>query len=321
MKKNYRKIPDFISHRINELSGNIEVAVILDLQEIDFQNPLYSNFNLHIEDGGIAYTEEYIPQIYKGHYSKKNVEGYRIRHVEKPKIPKSYYVGERPTFGDYSKGSFSLYITRMVVPYDDIPPKEISICINLIDIKEVDRVMHYYFKISTSQILNKNSFNFLDDLFFNLNLLQENVRNVNVFSTNATVEDYTNTLSINWEIFPPGQQEQDINIITRGLRNLSPEREREISDRYNFLKQENPEKIIVGSSGMLRYFGAKFSERLIVFENTTYGNALYILFENWEELSKLSRLEIQARPSDQYIRIRHIGKWKEKVKAIIRAKR
>ena len=72
---------------------------------------------------------------------------------------------------------------------------------------------------------------------------------------------------------------------------------------------------------MRRYFGVKFSDRLVAFENTTYGNALYILFENWRELSRLSRLEIQNRPSDQYIRVEHRGNWKEKVKAIITAKK
>lgn len=321
MKKNYRKIPEFIVQRIRELNENIEVAIILDLQASDFQNPIYSNLNPRIEGDEVAYVQEYVPPVSKGHYSRKNVEGYRIRHTDRPKIPKSYYVGERPIWGDYSKGSFSLYITRMVVPYDEIPPKEISIKTNLIDIKEIGGIIHYFFKVATSQILDKYSHNFQEDLFFNLNLLQENIGNVNVFSTNATVDDYTNTFSINWEIFPPGQQDQDMDKITRGLRNISPERQLEISDRYNFLKGENPQRVIVGVSGMLRYFGAKFSENLVVFENTAYGNALYILFENWEELSKLSRLEIQARPSDQYIRVRHVRGWKEKIKAIIQAKR
>lgn len=71
---------------------------------------------------------------------------------------------------------------------------------------------------------------------------------------------------------------------------------------------------------MLRYFGAKFSDNLVVFENTQYGNALYILFENWAELSQLSRLEILRRPSDQYVRIKHSGNWQSRVKQIIEEK-
>ena len=88
-----------------------------------------------------------------------------------------------------------------------------------------------------------------------------------------------------------------------------------------FLQSLNPQDIIVGTSGMSRYIGAKFSDNLVVFENSNYGNAIYILFEDWRELSQLSRLQILVRPSDQYYRVRHSGNWQEKVKAVVNAKR
>ena len=39
------------------------------------------------------------------------------------------------------------------------------------------------------------------------------------------------------------------------------------------------------------YFGAKFGENIVVFENMDYGNAIYILSDNWEEISKMSRID------------------------------
>ncbi len=74
----------------------------------------------------------------------------------------------------------------------------------------------------------------------------------------------------------------------------------------------SPLRIITWKSWMRSYFWAKFSDNLVVFENKEYWNALYILFENWEELSKLSRTEIQNRPSGQFIRIPHVGDWEKK---------
>lgn len=154
----------------------------------------------------------------------------------------------------------------------------------------------------------------------NINLLQENFGKVDVFNSETTLEEYLRTLTVEWEIFPPGVLGEDLKRITNGLRNVTPQRMQEISERFNFLWEQHPTEMITGRSGMLRYFGAKFSDNLVVFENTQYGNALYILFENWAELSQLSRLEILRRPSDQYVRIKHSGNWQSRVKQIIEEK-
>jgi hypothetical protein len=276
---------------------------------------------LNLIEDQLYFNSEFVPSYLKGIYSRKNINGYRIKYPEKDKVSKTYYVGERPNFGDYSKGTFSLYITKMIIPYDDIPPREISFVIELIDEYIENDTKYYVFKVATNQVLNKTQRDFEEELLFNINLLQENIGSVNIFNSNSTLQEFKKTLEVNWEIFPPGESNDDLNRITNGIRNLKPQRIQEISERYNLLREEHPINIIIGNSGMQRYFGAKFSENLIIFENTKYGNAIYILFENWKELSQLSRLEIQTRPRDQYIRILHKGNWQEKVISIIRNKR
>ena len=57
-------------------------------------------------------------------------------------------------------------------------------------------------------------------------------------------------------------------------------------DRYDFFVGLDPKKLIIGSSGFRRYFGALLEDYLVVFENIEYGNAVYILFEKWEVLSR-----------------------------------
>lgn len=321
MKKNFRKIPTSILQKIEEFENDFIVATVLNLTEADLEKPLFSDLNFKIEEGQISYTTEFVPNSLKGTYSRRNIDGYRIYLPNSPKIYKRYYAGERAIFGDFLKGTFSLYIPRMVRAYENIAPKEISLLVELLETRLENNIIHYIVKISTSQVLNRKIANFDNELFFNVNLLQENIGSVDVYNSSTTFDEFVRTLHVEWELLPPGEADEDLNRITRNLRNITQQRLHEISDRSRFLREQNPLYNIYGKSGMLRYFGAKFSENLVVFENADYGNALYILFENWEELSRLSRLEIQTRPSDQYIRVRHTGNWKKKVADIILAKR
>lgn len=265
MKKNFRKIPDWIIQNIEDIVGDgVIIATVIRLTENDFGNPNYTDVNFNINDGVLIFNDEFIPSKNKGSYSKKNVLGYKIKYPERPRIPKTYYLGERHKYGDHTRETFSLYVTKEVIDYDEIPPKEISIRVELLNSEEENGQVFYTFKISTDEILSKQSNNFIQDVFFNINLLQENIGSINAYGADATVNDYLQTLKVNWEIFPPGKQDEDLARITLGVRNLTPQRMGEIQERYAFLRNENPIRFIVGSSQMRRYFGAKFSEQLVL---------------------------------------------------------
>ena len=122
-------------------------------------------------------------------------------------------------------------------------------------------------------------------------------------------------------MFPPGLRNQDLERIMRGSGNLTAKKIKQVQNKYDYLVNLNPVEIISGSSGMRRYFGVKFSDNLVVFENLNYGNAIYVLFENWEELSRMSRTEIQTRPANEYIRIKHTSNWKQSLERVIARKR
>jgi hypothetical protein len=72
---------------------------------------------------------------------------------------------------------------------------------------------------------------------------------------------------------------------------------------------------------MRNYFGVKFSDRLIAFENLEYGNAIYLLFEDWQELSRLSRTELLQRPGNLFYRIKHRFGWQTKLAQIVNGRR
>lgn len=318
MKKNYRLIPEFIRTKLNTFSENeIVTATIKKMtkEQIE-QHPTISKIVSFSPN--IQILEFYEPESTAGSYSKKNVNGYRIKHPDRPKVRKTFYVGERPYFGDYSKGSFSLYITRMVIAYDEIAPRNIFIHTTLLEEVIENNVVYYTLKFQTTPVFLKTN---ETEILFNINILQENIGSINIFPSDTTIDQFLNSLILNWEIFPPGTLDSNLRNVTRGLRNLTPHRTTQIRNSLEFLQSLDPQDIIVGTSGMTRYVGAKFSDNLVVFENSNYGNALYILFEDWRELSQLSRLEILVRPSDQYYRVRHTLNWQEKVRAVINAKR
>ena len=80
-----------------------------------------------------------------------------------------------------------------------------------------------------------------------------------------------------------------------------------------------PQKLVFGMSGISRYFGALVRPNLVVFENMAYGNAVYIMFDKWEELSKKSRTELlTGRMSRDFERVPHRDGWKNAVRFFVK---
>lgn len=319
MKKNILKIPDYINTKLDTIvTDYISVSVAINLKSSDFSKPQFSNLKFQCIDGKPNYIEEFIPNISNGKYSKKNVNGYKGKPLKDlPKVIKKYYAGQRHYFGNPDRDTFSLYITRKVWQRKIYEPKEWSIVTELIKAEEKNGDNYYSLKVSIDQMFYKRDSNFKENLLFALNLLLENIGSFDIYSSEATNDDYLKTTIVNWELFPSGERENAINCVKKGIR-ISIEKEQFINDRADFLGNMEPKEFIVGTCMNKRYFGAKFSDKLVVFENIKYGNAIYVLFDNWEAISKLSRTQIMQLPNENYIRIPHRKNWQDEVKAIIR---
>ncbi|MCM2137405.1 hypothetical protein MUU52_26630, partial [Klebsiella pneumoniae] len=86
-------------------------------------------------------------------------------------------------------------------------------------------------------------------------------------------------------------------------------------NRYEFFMSLEPKKIVTGNSTFSNYIGAMLEDDLVVFENIEYGNAIYILYDDWDEISKLSRIDLlSGRAGSNFDRIIHSGNWKEEVR-------
>ena len=226
---------------------------------------------------------------------------------------KTYNI-ESPNFGDPSKGWHTVSWDREVYQRDFIPPKEVELSIALLGSPSAGV---FNIKFAIDQVIAKADPDFDADLLYNLNLLQENVGSVDVFASTATLADYTKTIQLDWEILPPGNLDEVVKLMLKDKPPVTDDQRRTMEERVLLLSKYSPAAYLAGTNGFLRYFGAQFRDDLVVFENLTYGNALYVMRENWQALSKRSRVELLKGPRDGFDRIAHSPGWEEALRRVL----
>ncbi len=317
MKKNFNKVSSGVLAKIENFeTKTIVVACIKEINLERIRNGEYLSWGISSVGENIK-CAPFIPDRNKGRYSKKNLNGEIVVRKDLPKFEKTFSF-EAPNFGDYDKGSHTVEWTKEVYHRDFISPKELEfICEVLENNSESGNCI---IKIAVNEVLDSSNIddkNFSNELLFCINLLQENFESIDVFPTSASREEYINSLSINWEILPPGTRDETIRNIISKFRNPSDYIKTSVSDRYDFLYSYNP-IFVIGSNGFRRYFGAKLREDFVIFENLEYGNAVYIMFKDWEHLSRLSRTELLKNSDNvDFLRIVHREHWKDHLRAII----
>ena len=286
MSKNihFRRIPDHISRELNGIKAPfVVVSTTLRLSFDDIARGKYRKLGITMGDGQVSHTSSLVPYVANGYYSKYNRYGRDIVLKHLPKVYKTYY-WETPNFGDPSKGYHGISRTVLTWQHKFIAPRDWALSFEILKSGE-DYVL---MKVSVETIFDRNQQSFNDDLFFAINLLQENVGDCHVFNAYATTEDYLRVTMLGWEIFPPGSLDRAIEKVKSQIRNLTPEKAKRIEDRAKFMDQLKPIETFVGLGMNSKYFGAKFRDDLVAFENADYGNAIYLLFGNWEKKKKKS---------------------------------
>lgn len=305
--KHFRRIPDYIEQELlNTQSLHVIVAAIINASLSDIARGEYKNLGIKASDGVIEKPDIIYPDELVGLYARRNRNGIVRVHKDLPKITKTYSF-ESPNFGDYSRGSHTTFFTREVFQRSFDPPRDWEIALTVLN-QNTDYIT---IKAEILTPLDQTAPDFKEDLFFAINLIQEQFHDSHVFDVNATDEDLAKITTVGWEIFPPGTIDRAIALFTSRLRKQSPIRQREIEQRTKVLENFHPTEYICGKGMNSHYFGARFGEHIVAFENLDYGNALYILFDNWQEISKMSRIDIMKRHERDYIRIIHKEGWEK----------
>lgn len=120
---------------------------------------------------------------------------------------------------------------------------------------------------------------------------------------------------LNWTILPPerhpwSQFHQQI----QGIVKQAPRGNHElIWERLETINKHNPSFFAIGKAGFRGYFVIGFPEKnLYVLESIVSGNATYVLGENWEKLSQLTKVELLNHNLHKKRFIHQVG-WHKKV--------
>jgi hypothetical protein len=317
-KKNIRKVPPAIIDRLRRFhDAQIVVAVVKKIPLSAIAAGTHKHLRITAQDATPTIPDFRVPPSRQGKFSHRNVRGWEVVRKDLPKETRTYSF-ESPNWGDWSNGSHEVEWSRPVYRRDFHAPPELAIHMELLD-TEPGSDPCFIIKFQVADALNQSHPEFRDLLFFNLNLLQENVGACDVFKADADLPDFLQTITVEWEILPPGDRAGNLARILSGRP--PDEASTAVTERYDTLAALRPLSFIHGRSGFRRYFGAKFAEDLVVFENIEYGNAAYVMFERWETLSQKSRLDLLSRPADGFERVVHRSGWKGQLKGIIQKHR
>ncbi len=308
--KNFRKVPIALKTKLKTIDNDhVQPGVILELSDAELKTLFGGNLTKKFD------VYNYTPHAEKGRYSRRNTFGFKRIRKDLPKVSKTINLGERPIYGDYSKGTFVLTQERMVYQRDFVEPYGLKLEAKLIkSLENEGRTLNVVF-VKTSTTIDKHDEKAFQKLFTHINILGESFGSANIFNPSLNVRDLIGNKYLGWEILPPGKGKKKIQSI---LSNSSVEHKHQFEKRFNVLKSLEPINYVYGFNGTYRYFGAMISENCVVFENLEYGNAIYIMFNEWPRLSKLTKAQIQAEDNSLYCRIEHRPGWVKELKSLIK---
>ncbi|HEX8911922.1 MAG TPA: hypothetical protein VF796_06150 [Humisphaera sp.] len=318
-KKNFLKLPEHIRAAVMTLQGDeLIVACVKRIPASSVR--LFRHLGLSVlADGELGFTSPVTPPAGSGKFSERNIYGHTVVRKDLPMEPRTYTF-DAPNFGDWTKGSHEVEWTRDVYPRDVYPPKDLALGIELLRL-EPGPEPTYVVKFAVGRTLNAKAPGFRNELLFDVNLLQENTGGAAVYPADAKVANFLRTFHINWEILPPGERDKTVAAILSRYRAPTKAVQEKLYARYKLLDEMNPQAFISGTNGFRRYFGAQFEDNLVVFENLDYGNAIYVMFDGWEELSKRSRLDLLSGSRAGFDRITHRGDWEDDLRELVAKRR
>jgi len=311
-KRNLKKLPPAIPNSLGEIQTDLVIAAATKLIRPSELATTYRHLSLpaHIGEAGSV-----LPPLDMGKYSARNQHGWEVVRRDLPMITKTYY-WETPNFGNAATyGTHIHYQDREVYQREFHEPRMYRFAIEMLRSGTGgDNPSAYRFALDHQ--LDRANPVFEQELLFMLNLLQENVGVIGVFASDASREEYLGTLHLDWQVFPPGTQAEVVKRLIGG-RSVSRNEEATVAARVALFSRLRPRAFLRGTGGLNSYVGAQYADDLVVFENTRYGNALYILYDNWEEVSQRSRLELLRGTDANFDRIPHTEGWEGAFRKIL----
>lgn len=315
-KLSYRRIPDSMQARLDDLQGiPIRIACVRVVPRSQIVDGHLLPLGVRYEGATLTLpVTPVVPPRENGVWARRNQDGWSIPLRDLPKVPKTYSF-DTPNFGDWTRGSHTVDWTRQVYQREVVAPRNAAIRVSHEGAApDVDGEV---LRFELDDIFDPADGDFARQVLLGLNILQESTGCADVFGADATAEEVLRYRFVDWTIFPPGTSDAEYMRAFRRVPRMSDEDRRLVLERRTFLEAMGPRELVFGQSfGANTYFGAVFRDDLVVFENVACGNAIYVMFEDWRVLSRLSRTEL-LRDYNNYVRILHTGDWMNRLRATI----
>jgi hypothetical protein len=325
-KANYRSVP--WKRNLNQIPASVKAklaaepgvkfvcGIVKAIPRSVLETAAFNHLGIGLVNSEIRFLARVLPPAGSGKYSSKNRDGWVVVHRDLPMVTETFYF-EVPNYGDWSNGSHTISQDREVYQKDYIDPPTFEFLVELLHQSESE----FVFKIVVDLPLDRNDPAFGEDLLFALNLLQENLGSADILPADARTAQLLSTLGLAWQIFPPGTADEVIRRAIGGMRNPNADQQERVRDRVAMFNALQPKHFLQGQGGLNSYVGALFADDLVVFENVRYGNALYVLFADWKDVSKRSRIDLLRARDVKFERFVHSPGWEERFEDYIRAEK
>lgn len=318
-KSNYRKIPIFVQDALNHIDSDLlVVAATKKISRSDIEAGQYSHVGLTIDSSSIIAAGPTQPPADAGKWSERNPHGWDLKREDWPKVQK-IWTFESPNFGDGARNGWTMRSwTKEVYQHQIFEPQGMTIEASVLEDKGGELVL---VKFAVAPILSRGVAEFDLMLLWTINLLQENTGVTGVFASEATHDEYISTVTLDWEIFPPETADEVVARLLGSAHPLNvPDFKKHVRERVRMFEGFEPEAYIQGQGGFGSYFGAKFADDFVVFENLKYGNAIYLLYKNWDEASQRSRLDLLRDQDAHFDRVVHNDGWQDRLTTLLHDK-
>lgn len=259
--------------------------------------------------------ESVLPAPTFGARSRFNAHGGKLIHRDQPKEKACRLIewswkqwaggGHLEKKSDWRDRCYSRY-PRTPIPAASV---ELTIVTNAQGEKLVVSPAVEYTPENRPQLLN--TINLFLEIFGECEILQEDLE---------AVMPIPGTLKrLNWRVLPQGQipWNQVKSTVKTIVEGAARGNQRLIIDRLQTIHQYEPSFLAVGEAGFSGYFVFGFpAKKLFVLESIYSDNATYILNENWEKISRLSKAEILNQSLHQERFVHRVG-WHSRVRKLL----
>ncbi len=158
-----------------------------------------------------------------------------------------------------------------------------------------------------------------DNLKHILNLFLEIFGECEIIYENENI-DYGKTIRLNWKVLPKGKYpwEKLYPYVKEKLENIKKTNRLIARKNIETIAKYNPSFVAIGEAGFFGYiiYGFEKSNKVIL-ESMEVDNATYILKDDWEEISKMTKAEILQNSLHEK-RVIHTKNWETEIEKVIK---